>query len=110
MLYNGASVEEVEAAIDKKEQEKREYQEKAKREALEQQKNKEIKTRLETAEALARAGVITKQDLENIKAEADKEITKLNEELDKLNTKTDAENSTNNESSNNENESEDKNQ
>lgn len=40
MLFNGASVEEVEIAIDKKEKEKREYQEKAKREALEE-KNQE---------------------------------------------------------------------
>jgi len=84
MLFNGASVEEVEAAIDKKEQEKKAYQDKAKKEAIEEQKNKEIKTRLETAEALAKAGVITKQDLENIKLEAEKEIERLNQEIDKL--------------------------
>ena len=84
MLFNGASVEEVEAAIDKKEQEKKAYQEKAKKEAIEEQKNKEIKTRLETAEALAKAGVITKQDLENIKQEAEKEIERLNQEINKL--------------------------
>jgi len=85
MLFNGASVEDVEAAIDKKEQEKREYQEKAKKEAIEEQKNKEIKTRLETAEALAKAGVITKEDLESIKKEAEKEVERLNEEINKLN-------------------------
>ena len=47
MLYNGASVEDVEAAIDKKEQEKKEYQEKAKQQALEEHKTKDIKTRVE---------------------------------------------------------------
>jgi len=84
MLFNGASVAEVEAAIDKKEQEKRAYQEKAKKEALEEHKTKEIKTRVETAEALAKAGVITKQDLENIKKEAEKEFDNLAKELNKM--------------------------
>lgn len=74
MLYNGATVEEVEHAIDKKEQEKREYQEKAKQQALEEHKARDIKSRIETAEALAKAGVISKQDFEKIKAEAEKEI------------------------------------
>lgn len=83
MLFNGASVEEVEIAIDKKEKEKREYQEKAKREALEEKKSREIKSRLENAEALARVGVITKQDLENIKKEAEKEVQELNKMLGK---------------------------
>ena len=73
-LYNGATVEEVEQAIDKKEQEKREYQEKAKQQALEEHKARDIKSRIETAEALAKAGVISKQDFEKIKAEAEKEI------------------------------------
>lgn len=80
MLFNGATVEEVEASIDKKEQEKKEYQEKAKKEAIEEHKNRDIKTRLETAEALAKAGVISKQDLENIKKEAEKEFEKLNQQ------------------------------
>lgn len=74
MLYNGATVEEVEQAIDKKEQEKREYQEKAKQQALEEHKARDIRSRIETAEALAKAGVISKQDFEKIKAEAEKEI------------------------------------
>lgn len=78
MLYNGASVEEVEAAIDKKEEEKRLIQEKAKKEAYEEHKTKGIKQRVETAEALAKAGVITKQDLENIKKEAERELEKIN--------------------------------
>ena len=85
MLFNGASVEEVETAIDKKEQEKKEYQEQAKREALEEHKVRDIKTRLETAEALAKAGVISKQELENIKKEADKEFEKLNQQLSAMN-------------------------
>lgn len=74
MLYNGASVEEVEQAIDKKEQEKREYQEKAKQEAIEEHKSRDIKSRIETAEALAKAGVISRQDFEKIKADALKEM------------------------------------
>ena len=74
MLYNGATVEEVEQAIDKKEQEKREYQEKAKQQALEEHKARDIRSRIETAEALAKAGVISKQDFEKIKADAEKEI------------------------------------
>ena len=74
MLYNGASVEEVEQAIDKKEQEKRDYQEKAKQEAIEEHKSRDIKSRIETAEALAKAGVISKQDFEKIKADALKEM------------------------------------
>ena len=74
MLYNGASVEEVEQAIDKKEQEKRDYQEKAKQEAIEEHKSRDIKSRIETAEALAKAGVISRQDFEKIKADALKEM------------------------------------
>ncbi len=74
MLFNGASVEEVESAIDKKEQEKREYQERAKKEAEIEHKNRDLKSRLDTAEALAKAGVITKQDLENIRKETEKEL------------------------------------
>ena len=84
MLFNGASVEEVEEAIDKKEQEKREFQERAKREALEEHKTRDIRSRIETAEALAKAGVISKQDLENIKREAEKEFAELNKQLGKV--------------------------
>ena len=74
MLYNGATVEEVEQAIDKKEQEKRDYQEKAKQQALAEHKARDIKARIETAEALAKAGVISKQDFEKIKADAESEM------------------------------------
>ncbi len=86
MIYDGASVEEVKAAIDKKEAEKRAIQEKAKKEAIEEHKTRDIKQRVETAEALAKAGVISKQDLENIKKEAEREFaefTKSNEEQSK---------------------------
>jgi len=87
MLFNGATVEEVKEAIDKKEQEKKEYQEQAKKEALEEHKTRDIKTRVETAEALAKAGVISKQDLENIKKEAEKEFENINQQLASLNGK-----------------------
>ncbi len=74
MLYAGASVEEVKLAIDKKEAEKRAIQEKEKKEAVEEFKTRDINQRVQTAEALAKAGVITKEDLENIKKEAEKEL------------------------------------
>ena len=77
MLYNGATVEEVKLAIDQKEAEKKAVQEKAKKEAIEEHKTRDIKQRVETAEALAKAGVITKQDLENIKKEAEKEYNEF---------------------------------
>ena len=92
MLYNGASVEDVKLAIDKKEEEKRILQEKAKQEAIEEHKNRDIKQRVETAEALAKAGVISKQDLENIKKEAEKEIARL--EAEKNQTSQDVSNET----------------
>ena len=47
----------------------RQYQEKAKKAAIEEHKTRDLTTRLQTAEALAKAGVISKQDLENIKKE-----------------------------------------
>ena len=36
---------------------------------------------METAEALAKAGVISKQDFENIKREAEKEFEEFNKQL-----------------------------
>ncbi|MGN0788187.1 MAG: ATP-dependent zinc metalloprotease FtsH [Candidatus Onthoplasma sp.] len=77
MLFNGSSVEEVEIAIDKKEKDKKEYQEKAKREAQIEHKVRDIKARLASAEALSKSGVITKQDFENIKKEAEQELQKI---------------------------------
>ncbi len=86
MLYNGASVEEVKAAIDKKEEEKRLIQEKAKKEAIEEHKTRDIQQRVETAEALAKAGVISKEDLENIKKEAEKEFSAIKQQSSTENT------------------------
>ena len=80
MLYNGASVEDVKMAIDSKEEEKRAIQEKAKQEAIEEHKVRDIKQRIQTAEALEKAGVITKADLENIKNEAEKELKDFTEQ------------------------------
>ena len=83
MLYAGASVEEVEFEIDKKEEEKRAIQEKAKQEAIEERKNRDIKQRVETAVALEKAGVITKEDLENIKKETEREFNEFKEKIEK---------------------------
>ncbi len=95
MLFNGASVEEVEEAIDKKEEEKRVYQEKAKLEAIEEHKTRDIKSRLETAEALAKAGVITKHDFENIKREAEKEFEEFNKQMNEEKAKAEGQTKTN---------------
>ena len=81
MIYNGASVEEVKQEIDRKEAEKRKMQEQAKKEAIKENKARDIKQRIETAEALLKAGVISKHDFENIKKEAEKEIS-LNQASD----------------------------
>ncbi len=88
MLYSGASVEDVKNAIDKKEAEKREIQEKAKKEAVEEHKTRDIKQRVETAVALAKAGVISKEDLENIKKEAEKEYQAFKNSLNEENKET----------------------
>ena len=77
MIFNGASVEEVETAIDKKEKEKREYQERAKQQAMEEHKSRDLKSRLSTAEALVKAGVISKQDYEKIKQDVEAEFNNL---------------------------------
>ena len=84
MIYNGESVEDVVKAIDKKEKEKREYQEKAKQQALEEHKTRNITSRIATAEALAKAGVITKQDFEKIKLEAEKEFEEFKSSQQKV--------------------------
>ncbi len=77
MLYNGASVDEVEKAIDKKEKEKKEYQERAKKEANLERKKRDIKLRIDTANAYLKAGMITKQAHDNIVHEAEKELKTL---------------------------------
>ena len=100
MLFNGASVEEVCAAIDKKEQDKRDEQAKAKREALEEHKNRDIKSRIETAEALAKAGVISKQDLEKILKEAEKETQELNKKIQEIDNQKESKDGEDNQDSN----------
>ncbi len=77
MLYNGATVEEVEKSIDKKEKEKAEYQKKAKKQAEHDNKIKELENRLHTAESLCKAGVISSKELENIRSEVNAETEKI---------------------------------
>ena len=84
MLYNGAEVEEVEKSIDKKEEEKREYQDKAKREALEQHRTSDLQARLKNAEALYKAGVIQKSDYEKIKHDTQKELEAIQDQLKEM--------------------------
>ena len=69
LLYDGASVEEVEKIMTEQEQAKQKYQDEARKVALEERKNKEMNSLLETAEASLRVGLISEKDLENIKQE-----------------------------------------
>ena len=69
LLYDGASVEEVEKIMTEQEQAKQKYQDEARKAALEERKNKEMNSLLETAEASLRVGLISEKDLENIKQE-----------------------------------------
>ena len=69
MLYDGASVEEVEKIMTENELAKKKYQDEARKNALEEKKNKEINSLLETAEASLRVGLISQKDLDNIKQE-----------------------------------------
>ena len=64
---------------DPTESEKKAYQEKAKKQALQEHKAKDLQSRIETAEALCKAGVITKADFDKIKAEAEQEMQNLKE-------------------------------
>ena len=77
MLFNGASVEDVKLAIDKKEEEKRAIQEKAKKEAIEEHKIRDIRQRIEAAEALLKAGVLPKEEYDALKKENEQELEKL---------------------------------
>ena len=69
LLYDGASVEEVEKIMTENELAKQKYQEEARQSAMIERKNKEINSLLQTAEASLRVGLITEKDLENIKQE-----------------------------------------
>ena len=68
LLYEGKSVEEVEVLIDEKEQEKKDIQEKARKEAETLKLERDKNSQLETAKALLRTGVINEKDYENIKS------------------------------------------
>ncbi len=69
LLYDGASVEDIKKIMTENEAAKQKYQEEARKSAIEERKNKEINSLLETAEASLRVGLITEKDLENIKQE-----------------------------------------
>lgn len=67
LIFEGKTIEEVRVLIEQKEQEKREYQERARREAETVKVAKDRNSQLETAKALLRTGVINEKDFENIK-------------------------------------------
>ncbi len=66
MLCEGKTVEEVVAEIDKKEKRDKKRHDKQRAEARESNFNKDIEMRLQTAEALHRAGVINDKDYKNV--------------------------------------------
>jgi cell division protease FtsH len=72
LLYDGADVEEVKKIMTENEEAKQKYQEEARKTAMLERKTKEINSLLETAEASLRVGLITQQDLDNIKQEISK--------------------------------------
>ena len=76
LLYEGKSVEEVEKIIDQKEKEKKEYQERARREAETLKIQKDRVSQLETAKALLKTGVINEKEFENIKLAIEEESKK----------------------------------
>ena len=78
LLYNGAAVDEVKKIMTENEQAKQKEQEEARKNAMIERKNKEINSLLETAEASLRVGLITQQDLENIKEEISKKQAENN--------------------------------
>ncbi|MBQ8522237.1 MAG: ATP-dependent zinc metalloprotease FtsH [Clostridia bacterium] len=82
LLYDGMNVEEVKKIMTENEEAKQKYQEEAKKAAMLERKNKEISSLLQTAEASLRVGLISEQDLENIKQEISK---KQNEQEQNLN-------------------------
>ena len=58
-MYDGASVEDVKKIMKENEIAKQKYQEEARKSAIEERKNKDINSLLETAEASLRVGLIT---------------------------------------------------
>ena len=107
LLYDGASVEEIEKIMTENEAAKQKYQEEARKQAIEERKSKEINSLLETAEASLRVGLITEKDLENIKQEISKKQAKLEEENSTLANNTSAETSAKEDTSTDENENKD---
>ena len=86
LLYNGASVEEVEKIMTENERIKQKEQDNARKTALQEKKSKEISSLLLTAEASMRAGIISAQELENIKKDLAKKQEQLDAEINKLST------------------------
>lgn len=72
LLYNGKSVNEIISLIEKKEKDDKKRHDKQREEAKTAKVQKEVNARLNTAEALLKAGVITQKDYENVKAEVEK--------------------------------------
>ncbi len=94
LLYDGASVEEVEKIMTENEIAKQKYQEEARQSAMIERKNKEINSLLQTAEASLRVGLITEKDLENIKQELARSQTETTTKSD-AEVKADEENKSN---------------
>lgn len=82
LLFEGKAIDEVRILIDKKEQEKREYQERARQEAETIKIEKDKTSQLETAKALLRTGVINEKDFENIKMNIERENKSNKENLE----------------------------
>ncbi|MBQ3503022.1 MAG: ATP-dependent zinc metalloprotease FtsH [Clostridia bacterium] len=104
LLYDGASVEDVKKIMTENEIAKQKYQEEARKSAMEERKNKEITSLLETAEASLRVGLITEKDLENIKQEISRkqaEETKSENEANSKITENNADSETNDENKEN---------
>ena len=73
LLYQGKTVEEVSKIIEEKEREKREYQERARKEAETLKVQTDKLSQLETAKALLRTGVINQKDFDKIQSALESE-------------------------------------
>ncbi|MDD4351002.1 MAG: ATP-dependent zinc metalloprotease FtsH [Clostridia bacterium] len=67
LLYNGTSVEEIIKVIDRKEKQSKKRQKTLKKQAEQSSQKRDFAVRLQTAEALFKAGVITEKDFEKVK-------------------------------------------
>ena len=88
LLYQGKTVEEVSRIIEEKEREKREYQERARKEAQTLKVQKDKMSQLETAKALLRTGVINQKDFDKIQSalEAEKKAETVENQEENNNT------------------------